>query len=86
MIEEAKDKINKEIILTGEPLRDDVNLLITIRGVTPLTALASLSDIGYITRFGSLRNMSACLGLVPTSKDSGTARACSWRQLCRDWS
>ncbi len=41
-IEEAKGEISKEIILTGEPLRDDVCLLITIKEVTPLTALRGI--------------------------------------------
>ncbi len=70
-IEEAKGEISKEIILTGEPLRDDVNLLITIKGITPLTALAFLADVADINRFKKLRKMNAYLGLVPRSKDSG---------------
>jgi transposase len=43
----------------------------TIKGITPLTALAFLSDIGDISRFKNLRKMDAYLGLVPKSKDSG---------------
>lgn len=73
-IEEAKEKMSNEIILTGEPLRDDVELLITIKGITPLTALAFLADIADINRFKSLKHMNAYLGLVPKSKDSGGKR------------
>jgi transposase len=73
-IEEAKGKMSNEIILTGESLRDDVELLITIKGITPLSALAFLADIAYINRFKSLKHMNAYLGLVPKSKDSGGKR------------
>jgi transposase len=48
-----------------------VLLLITIRGITPLVALAFLSDVGDITRFKSARKMNAYLGLVPQCSDSG---------------
>ena len=47
--------MSKEIILTGEPLQDDVNLLITIKGVTPLIALAFLADVADINRFKRLK-------------------------------
>ena len=70
-IEEAKEEISKEILLTGEPLQEEVNLLITIKGITPLTALAYLTDIADINRFKSLSKMNAYLGLVPKSKNSG---------------
>ena len=69
--EEAKGEINKAIILIGEPLQGDVNLLITIKGITPLTALAFLSDVADINRFKTLRKMNAYLGLVPRAKNSG---------------
>ena len=70
-IEKAKEDINKEIILTGEPLQDDVELLITIKGITSLIALAFLADVADINRFKSLKHMNAYLGLVPRLKDSG---------------
>jgi transposase len=68
---DAKDRISEEIILTGEPLKEKVKLLITIKGISPLTALAFLADIGDVRRFKTSRKMSAYLGLVPRSKDSG---------------
>jgi transposase len=70
-IEAAKERISGEILLTGEPLQEKVKLLITIRGISPLTALSFLSDVGDIHRFKTLRKMNAYLGLVPKSKDSG---------------
>jgi len=70
-LQEKKELLGREIILAGEPFQNEVKLLMTIKGITPLTALAFLSDIGDITRFKSLRKMDAYLGLVPKSKDSG---------------
>jgi transposase len=46
-------------------LKDAVTLLITIKGIAPIVALAFLADIGDIERFPTLRKMNAYLGLVP---------------------
>ena len=46
-----KDEAVLEILRAGEVFQDQVELLITIRGITPLTALAFLSDVGDISRF-----------------------------------
>lgn len=70
-VQEAKERIRKEILLIGEPLKDAVTLLITIKGIAPIVALAFLADIGDIRRFPTLRKMNAYLGLVPRVKDSG---------------
>lgn len=66
-----KEEVVQEILHTGEGLQEQVELLITIRGITPLTALAFLSDVGDISRFKSVRKMDAYLGLVPQCSDSG---------------
>lgn len=66
-----KDEAVLEILRAGEVFQDQVELLITIRGITPLTALAFLSDVGDISRFKSARKMDAYLGLVPQCSDSG---------------
>jgi transposase len=68
---ERKEVINREIILAGADFQKQVELLITIRGITPLVALAFLADIGDISRFKSTRKMNAYLGLVPQCSDSG---------------
>ena len=60
-----------EILRIGEPLKEQVELLITIRGITPLTALAFLADVGDIHRFKTVRKMNAYLGLVPRLRASG---------------
>ena len=70
-VEEAKERLAAEILLAGEPLRSQVELLISIKGVTPLIALAFLADVADIRRFRTLRKMNAYLGLVPRAKNSG---------------
>ena len=45
--------------------------MVTIPGITALTAAAFLADVGDVTRFRSQRQMSAYLGLVPRCHDSG---------------
>jgi len=40
-----------EILAAGEPLKSQVELLISIKGVTPLIALAFMADVADIRRF-----------------------------------
>jgi len=68
---EAKERLAGEILVAGEPLRSQVELLISIKGVTPLIALAFLADVADIRRFRTLRKMNAYLGLVPRASNSG---------------
>ena len=70
-VEEAKGRLAAEILLAGEPLRSQVELLISIKGVTPLFALASMADVADVQRFRTVRKMNAYLGLVPRAKNSG---------------
>ena len=64
-LEEQKSKLAEEILITGEPLQEQVKLLITIKGITALVALAFLADVGEIRRFRNSRKMNAYLGVVP---------------------
>ena len=48
-----------------------MELLISIKGVTPLIALAFLADMAEVRRLRTLRKMNACPGLVPRAKNSG---------------
>jgi transposase len=68
---EAKRKVTEQIVKASAPLSDQIELLITIPGITPLSAAAFLADVGDITRFSSQRRMSSYLGLVPRCHDSG---------------
>jgi len=67
----AKKNLTEGILLAGVTFQKQVELLITIRGITPLVSLAFLADIGDINRFSSTRKMNAYLGLVPQYSDSG---------------
>ena len=87
-----------EILLGGEPLKSQVELLISIKGVTPLIALAFLADVVDIRRFRTLRKMNAYLGVHYVSASSvsldryyqelrekrgtGRARVALIRRLC----
>ena len=68
---EAKERLATEILLAGEPLRSQVELLISIKGVTLLVALAFLADVADVQRVRTLRKMNAYLGLVPRAGNSG---------------
>jgi transposase len=70
-VKEEKERLRGEILLAGKPLKDAVKLLITIKGISPLLALAFLADVGDIRRFRTLKKMNAYLGNVPKIKDSG---------------
>ncbi len=69
--EENKALAQREILKAGEFLRDQVELLISIKGVSPLVALAFLADVGDIHRFSSQRKLSSYLGVVRNAKTSG---------------
>jgi transposase len=68
---ERKEKLTEGILLAGATFQKQVELLITIRGITPLVSLAFLAGIGDINRFPSTRKMNAYFGLVPQCSDSG---------------
>jgi len=70
-VQEQKEQLAKEIWYAGKPFEKEVKLLISIRGITPLSALAFLSDVGDVRRFKTTRKMNAYLGLVPKLKESG---------------
>lgn len=70
-VQEEKERLVEEIMYAGKPFEKQIKLLITIRGITPLTALAFISDVGDITRFKTLRKMNSYLGLAPRIKESG---------------
>lgn len=70
-ITRSKSELAEEIVRTSAPLSRQIELLVTIPGITPLSASAFLADVGDITRFKSQRRMSSYLGLVPRCHDSG---------------
>jgi transposase len=71
VVEVQKEELKGELYRAGKTLEAQVKLLISIRGVTPLLALAFLAEVGTIERFSSLRKMHGYLGVVPTVRSSG---------------
>ena len=70
-LQNQKETLRREICQAGRSLQSEVKLLISIRGLTPLLALAFLSEVGDITRFASARRLHSYLGVVPTVRSSG---------------
>jgi transposase len=66
-----KEALKAEIYQAGKPLEAQVKLLLSIRGITPLLALAFLSEVGDVRRFRSARKLHSYLGVVPTVRSSG---------------
>ncbi len=70
-VQKEKECLVKEIIYAGKAFEKEVKLLISIKGVSALTASAFLSDVGDVRRFKTTRRMNSYLGLVPRLKESG---------------
>jgi transposase len=80
-----KEVLTREIIRAGEPFKDKVKILISIKGITPLSALAFLADVGDIKRFKSVRKMNSYLGLVPKVKESANkGKSCHINKASRN--
>jgi transposase len=60
--------------LAGWSLRPVVQALMALRGVSLITAMTTLAELGDITRFDSPRQLMAYLGLVPSEHSSGGSR------------
>jgi transposase len=71
LLENNKETLKNEIIRCGAYLKEEVELLMSIKGVSPLVALAFLADVWDITRFSSQRKLNSYLGVVPNAKTSG---------------
>jgi transposase len=69
-LQEQKQALKDEIYQAGRPLEAELKLLISIRAVTRLLALAFLSEVGDIRSFRSARRLHAHLGVVPTVRSS----------------
>ena len=70
-LRQTKVELAEKIVVASEPLAEQMRLLMSIRGITALSAAAFLADVGDVRRFKSQRKMSAYLGMVPRARDSG---------------
>lgn len=72
--------LTKEYLQVGNELRSyarehyrkDYNLLRTVPGIGPLTAIGFLAEVGDIRRFRSIDQLSSYIGLVPSVYSSGS--------------
>ena len=60
--------------LQGWSLRPVAEALMALRGVSLITAMTTLAELGDITRFDSPRELMGYLGLVPSEHSSGGSR------------
>lgn len=60
--------------LTGWSLGTVAQALMALRGVSLITAMTVLAELGDLTRFDSPRELMAYLGLVPSEHSSGGSR------------
>ncbi len=65
------DEVSEEIEQRLEPMKEDLERLITIPGVGPRTAQIFLSEVGNdMTRFPSARHLASWAGLCPGNNES----------------
>jgi transposase len=60
-----------EEIARGERWADQVNVLTRFRGISTLTALGLIAEIGDFARFGHPRELASWLGITPSEYSSG---------------
>ena len=70
-VKASKDELSERIVCASAPIVEQIQLLVPIDRITPLTAAALLADIGDIRRLKTARKMSAYLRLVQCCHDSG---------------
>jgi transposase len=71
MIEQETEKIKQEIYQLGYRLfKAEITLLLSIKGFSPLTAIALMSDVIDINRFQSVKKFCAYLRTAPKVKSS----------------
>jgi transposase len=63
----------EEHILAHETLKRDYELLLSICGIGKRTAMLLLGELGDVSRFASVRDLVAYVGLCPHLKRSGTS-------------
>lgn len=70
-----QDAIIASFIATRPPLRRQLDLLVSIPGVSLIVGAGLLSAIGEIKRFPTAKKLAAYFGVVPSTKQSGDQQA-----------
>jgi transposase len=69
-LQEKKAEIKKKILLTGEPFIKDIDILVSISGISVFVALGLISDYATIERFKNAKKFSKYLRSTPKSEES----------------
>lgn len=67
------DKLMRAHIRSHQSLKSAFELLVTIPGVGPLTAMGILAELGDLGRFDNAKQVAAFAGLTPKEHQSGTS-------------
>jgi len=62
---------NVEVLSRGERCRETCQALCEIKGVSTLTAMVFLTEVGDMSRFSNRRQIAAYFGLAPSSYETG---------------
>ena len=68
------EAVVKALVKQHPRLHRDYQLLVSIAGIGPKTALTHLAENGYLDRFQTCRQLEMVNGLVPIKNESGTSR------------
>jgi transposase len=70
MLEEKKEAIKQEILLLGAPYLADIDILVSVSGISVFMALGLIADYGTIERFKNAKKFSKYLRSTPRSEVS----------------
>jgi len=69
-LQEKKAEIKKHILLTGESFLADIDILVSISGISVFTALGLISDYATVERFQNAKQFSKYLRSTPKTEAS----------------
>ncbi len=70
-LEDEKENVKEAILKMGRIFFKEINILTSIRGVSPFLAIAIMSDIADINRFSNAKKLSSYLRAAPRIDASG---------------
>jgi len=70
MLEEKKEAIKQEILLLGAPYLAEIDILVSVSGISVFMVLGLIADYGTIERFKNAREFSMYLRSTPRSEVS----------------
>lgn len=69
-LEEKKAETKKQILLSGEPFIPDIDILVSISGISVFVALGLISDYATVERFKNAKQFSKYLRSTPKTEES----------------